>query len=355
MKLDVPGTAFHTEEKRSLIGISATVALLHLVGWGVLLGVVIPEQVRFGGNASTVLALAVSAYVLGVRHALDADHIVAIDNVTRRLISLGRRPISVGLWFALGHSTIVVVCVILIVVGIDVFAGSLLDDDSILRDISGMWGATVSGLFLILLGVLNLSALKGLRSMLKSARPGKYLESDLEEHLSHRGLYSKILQPLLKIIDKPIKMYPVGLVFGLGLDTAASVSLFVVGAAMMHDISWYGALVLPLLFTSGMTLFDSVDGILMNRVYRWASIDPYRKVYYNLVVTSVSVAVAFLVGGVGLISVLVDLGNPMANFIDLKYVGVTLIAAFGLFWISAFLWSRYVNRGIAGSPDSSVG
>ena len=335
MKRDVSGTALHSEEKHSLLWSSATVALLHLVSWGGLLGAVIPEQVRFGGSASTILALAGSAYFLGVRHALDADHIVAIDNVTRRLISLGRRSISVGFWFALGHSTIVVVSVILIGVGIDGFSGSLLDDNSILRDVSGKWGATVSGLFLILLGLLNLPALKGLRSMLKNARRGKYLESELEKNLGHRGLHSKVWQPLLKIIDRPIKMYPVGLVFGLGLDTAASVSLLVVGGAMMLNISWYGVLILPLLFTSGMSLVDGVNGLLMNRVFRWASSDPFRKVYYNLVVPSVSVAMAFLVGGVVLISVLVDLGNP------LQYLGITVITAFCLFWLSSLLWSRY--------------
>lgn len=331
---------FHEEEKRSLLGSGATIALLHLVGWGVLLGIVIPEQVSSGGNASTVLALAVSAYFLGIVHALDVDHIVAIDNVTRRLISLGRRPISVGFWFALGHSTIVLVSVVLIVVGIDGFAGTLLNDNSILRGISGVWGPAVSGLFLILLGFLNLSALKGLRSMRKIGRPDKHSESELEKNLVHRGLLSRIWQPLLKIIDKPIKMYPVGLVFGLGLDTAASISLLVVGGLVIDGLVWYGALVLPILFTSGMTLFDSLDGIVMSRVYRGASTDPDKKLQYNLIVTSVSVAVAFLVGGAVLLSMLFDLVNPGINFIDLQYWGIALVTAFCLVWISAVLWSR---------------
>jgi high-affinity nickel-transport protein len=341
LKLFEAKTVFHEEEKRSLLGSGATVALLHVVGWGVLLGIVIPEQVRSGGNTSTVLALALSAYFLGVVHALDVDHIVAIDNVTRRLISLGRRPMSVGLWFALGHSTIVLVSVVLIVVGIDGFAGTLLNDTSILRGISGVWGPAVSGLFLIFLGFLNLSALKGLRSMRKNDRPGKHSESELEKNLVHRGLLSRIWQPLLRIIDKPVNMYPVGMVFGLGLDTAASISLLVVGGLVIGDLVWYGALVLPILFASGMTLFDSLDGIVMSRVYRGASMDPDKKLQYNLVVTSVSVAVAFLVGGALLISMLFDLVNPSANFIDLRYLGVTLLTAFCLAWISALLWSRY--------------
>lgn len=331
---------FRQEEKRSLLGSGATVALLHLVGWGVLLGIVIPEQVRSGGDTSTVLALAVSAYFLGLVHALDVDHIVAIDNVTRRLISLGRRPISVGFWFALGHSTIVLVSVVLIVVGIEGFAGTLLNDNSILRGISGVWGPAVSGLFLILLGFLNLSALKGLRSMRKIDRSHRHSEIELERNLSHRGLLSRIWQPLLRIIDKPIKMYPVGLVFGLGLDTAASISLLVVGGLVIDDLVWYGALVLPILFASGMTLFDSLDGIVMSRVYRGVTMDPDRKLQYNLIVTSVSVAVAFLVGGAVLISMLFELVNPGIGFIDLEYWGFALVTFFCLVCISALLWSR---------------
>jgi len=343
LKLFEAETIFHEEEKRSLIGSGATVALLHLVGWGVLLGIVIPEQVRSGGNSSTVLALAASAYFLGVVHALDVDHIVAIDNVTRRLISLDRRPISVGFWFALGHSTIVLVSVVLIVVGIDGFAGTLLNDNSTLRGISGVWGPAVSGLFLILLGFLNLSALKGLRSIRKKDGPDKHSESELEKNLVHRGLRSRIWQPLLKIIDKPVKMYPVGLVFGLGLDTAASISLLVVGGLVIDDLVWYGALVLPILFASGMTLFDSLDGIVMSRVYRGASKDPDKKLQYNLIVTSLSVVVAFLVGGAVLISLLFDLVNPSIIFIDLQYWGLALFTAFCLVWISALLWSRIIE------------
>jgi high-affinity nickel-transport protein len=337
---------------------SSTVALLHLAGWGALILVVLPNQSHSGGDTALLLGLAVSAYALGVRHAFDADHIVAIDNATRRLIAAGRRPMSVGFWFALGHSTVVVVSVVLLVAGIDAFAGSISDDESELRIITGAWGALVSGVFLVFLGALNLSSLRGLRKVLKTVRSGQFVESDLEEHLNNRGFVNALLRPLSRIIDRPTRMYPIGLLFGLGLDTAASISVFVVAGVLTPNLPWYAVLILPILFTAGMTLFDSADGILMNRVYRWASIDPYRKVYYNLIVTGVSVCVAFLVGGIGLISVLTDLGIrgrvlEAISTIDLSLLGVALIVFFALVWIGASLFWKYRNQRLAPvSPGS---
>lgn len=336
-------SGYHLEEKRSLIGSGATVAILHLIGWGILSLLVLPEHAAAGGNPSTVFSLAVSAYVLGIVHALDVDHIVAIDNVTRRLISLGRRPVSVGFWFALGHSSIVMLSVVLITLGLGGFASSLSDDNSILSEISGVWGATVSGLFLILLGLLNLSALRGLRSMLKSEELGSHSDDDIEQKLAQRGLRSRIWHPLIRIIDRPVKMYPVGLVFGLGLDTAASISVLVVGGLVIEGLGWYGVLILPVLFTSGMTLIDSLDGVAMSRIYRGVFVNSRQKLHYNLVVTALSVAVAFIVGGSVLISMIVELVSPDANFIDLEYWGIGLVAVFFLIWISGLLASRLIG------------
>ena len=337
--------AIHADEKRSLLGMSATVVVLHIVGWGALLLLALPELSHAGGNGAVFLGFAVSAYALGVRHAFDADHIVAIDNATRRLVSAGRRPVSVGFWFALGHSTVVVVTVALLVVGIDAFAGNLSDGGSTLRHVAGLWGAAVSGVFLILMGALNLSALRGLRTMLRGVRSGQFVESELDGHLNNRGVINKVLRPVARLVDTPRKMYPVGLLFGLGLDTAASISLLVTGGVLTPNLPWYAVFILPILFTAGMALFDSADGILMNRVYHWASVDPYRKVHYNLIVTGVSVFVAFFVGGMGLMSVATDLGignGALDVFaaVDLNLLGETLIGVFAFIWISAALWRR---------------
>jgi len=337
--------AVHPAEKRSLLGMGAAVSALHLIGWGALFLFVLPDLARSGGNAAVLLGLAVSAYLLGVRHAFDADHIVAIDNTTRRLVATGHRPVSVGFWFALGHSTVVLLSVVLLVLGINAFAGGLADEGSALRQVTSVWGAAVSGLFLILMGALNLSSLKGLRQMLRDVRAGRFDQSELDGHLDNRGLINKILRPMSRLVDTPWKMFPIGVLFGLGLDTAVSISLFVFAGVLTPNLPWYAAMVLPVVFMAGMTLFDSADGILMNHVYRWASTDPLRKVYYNLIVTGVSVFVAFFIGGMGLMSMLTDLGVgggalALLTALDLNFLGVILIGVFALAWLSAAVWWR---------------
>ncbi|MDJ0324756.1 HoxN/HupN/NixA family nickel/cobalt transporter [Cryobacterium sp. PH31-AA6] len=338
--------AIHPAEKRSLLGMGVAVGALHLIGWGALFVFVLPGLARSGGNPAVLLGLAVSAYLLGVRHAFDADHIVAIDNTTRRLIATGRRPVSVGFWFALGHSAVVLVSVVMLVVGINAFAGGLADEGSALRQIAGVWGAAISGLFLILMGALNLSSLTGLRRVLRDIRAGRFVQSELDGHLANRGLINRLLRPMSRLVDAPWKMFPIGVLFGLGLDTAASISLFVFAGVLTPNLPWYAAMVLPIVFMAGMALFDSADGILMNHVYRWASTDPVRKVYYNLIVTGVSVFVAFFVGGMGLMSMLTDLGvgggvSTVVAALDLNSLGAILIGLFALAWLSAVLWWHF--------------
>ena len=324
----------------------AAVVALHMIGWGTLFLLVLPDLARSGGNTAVLLGLAVSAYLLGVRHAFDADHIVAIDNATRRLVAAGRRPVSVGFWFALGHSTVVLVSVVLLVLGINAFAGSLTNEGSALRQTTGVWGAAVSGVFLILMGALNLSSLKGLRQVLRDLRSGRFVESELDGHLDNRGVVNRLLRPMSRLVDRPWKMFPIGVLFGLGLDTAASISLFVFAGVSTPNLPWYAVLVLPVVFMAGMALFDSADGILMNHVYQWASVDPLRKVHYNLIVTGVSVFVAFFVGGIGLMSMLTDLavGRGTVDLFtagDLNFLGAILIGVFALAWLSAVLWWRF--------------
>ena len=333
-------------ERRSLLTVGAAVTGLHLLGWGALLVLVLPAQDEHGGNTAALLALAISAYALGVRHAFDADHIAAIDNATRKLLAENRPTTSTGFWFALGHSSIVMISVLLLAMGLETIAGGLSDENSGLRSAAGIWGATISGLFLLAVGALNLPALLNLHRIRRTLHTGPLDEADLQHHLDHRGVLHRLLRPLSRLIDRPARMYPIGFLFGLGLDTAASISLFVLTGALAPSLPWYTLMVLPILFTAGMTLFDSTDGILMSRLYRWASAGPRRKVNYNLVVTAVSVSVAFLIGGTGLLTVLAELaGSPTGllhamTAINLNFLGVALIMFFTLTAFTALLWKK---------------
>ncbi|WP_222844957.1 hypothetical protein [Kocuria sp. CNJ-770] len=205
--------------------IGAAVVLLHLIGWGALLGLAAGAG---PGGDGLLLGLGLSAYALGVRHAFDADHIAAIDNATRALMARGRESAATGFWFALGHSSVVLLSVLLLALGVEVFAGGLADEGSGLRRAAGLWGGTVSGLFLLTAGLLNLAVLLRLRRAHSSARAGALGPAELDAHVDGRGLLHRLLHPVTRVVDRPARMYPVGLLFGLGLDTAASIGLFVV-------------------------------------------------------------------------------------------------------------------------------
>lgn len=346
-------TAPHRSRKqlRSLTGIAATVLGLHLAGWGALFAWLLPAQGAAGGNPGVLLGLAVSAYALGVRHAFDADHIAAIDNATRQFLARNRPTATTGFWFALGHSSVVVLSVLALALGVEAFTGGLIDEDSALRRSAGIWGGTVSGVFLLAAGTLNLPALRSLHHLRRAAGTGTDKETGkgtgkgtideslLHNHLNRRGVLHRVLHPLTRAVDRPVKMYPVGFLFGLGLDTAASISLFVVAGALAPGLPWYAAMVLPVLFTAGMTAFDSADGLMMARLYSRAAGDARRTLDYNLVVTGVSVFIAFLIGGMGLLSVAADVLQPSGGIlevvtaIDLNFLGITVIALFALIWV----------------------
>ena len=337
--MDNPAPAQPQTQTRSLTGMGATVLGLHVAGWGALFAWLLPAQAAAGGNAGTLLGLAVGAYALGVRHAFDADHIAAIDNATRRFLTRGRATVTTGFWFALGHSSVVVLSVLALALGVETFAGGLADEDSTLRQAAGIWGGTVSGLFLLTAGLLNLPALRSLHRLRRARGDGPVDEAELHTHLNKRGVLYRVLYPLARRVDRPVKMYPVGFLFGLGLDTAASISLFVVAGTLAPSLPWYSVMVLPVLFTAGMTAFDSADGWMMNRVYRAASVDARRTLDYNLVVTGVSVFIAFLIGGMGLLSVAAEVLRPFGGMlevvtaVDLNFLGITVIAFFALTWM----------------------
>src|SRR6478609_311509 len=334
-------------ERRSLWGMAGFIAALHLVGWGVLIGLVSPAHYQVAGQLFGV-GLGVTAYTLGMRHAFDADHIAAIDNTTRKLMAEGQRPMSVGFWFSLGHSSVVFVMVALVAFGIRALAGAIEDDSSTLQQVTGVWGTAVSGVFLVLIGLINLAALVGILKVFRRMRAGDYDEAELDAQLDKRGLLNRILGRVTRTVRSSWHMYPVGLLFGLGFDTVTEVGLLVVaGGAAAANLPWYAVLVLPVLFAAGMSLLDTIDGSFMNFAYGWAFSKPVRKIYYNITITSLSVAVALVIGVIELAGLLGDkLGitdGPLAwvASIDLGDVGFWIVGIFVVTWLVAVAVWRY--------------
>jgi high-affinity nickel-transport protein len=342
--VDPPDVRARPEWAR-LAGLLAVIGVMHLVAFGLLFGVVVPAHLSAGGQVFGV-GLGLTAYTLGLRHAFDADHIAAIDNTTRTFMAEGRRPVSVGFWFALGHSS-VVFALALLVVGGTRLVGTLTSADSDVHRILGIAGTSVSGLFLYLIGALNLVALLGILRVFRRLRSGEFDEAELEAHLNQRGLLSRLLRGVLRSIRRPSQMFPVGLLFGLGFDTASEVTLLVLaGTGAAAGLPWYAVVVLPLLFASGMTLLDTLDGTFMNFAYDWAFANPVRKIYYNLAVTGLSVAVALIIGTVELVTVLHDdagWNGPVIDWLsglDLNNVGFVVVGLFALAWAGALAYWR---------------
>jgi high-affinity nickel-transport protein len=339
-------------DRRSLIGMAAFIVVLHVVGFGLLFGVIVPQHLSLGTSGVYDVGVGVLAYTFGMRHAFDADHIAAVDNTTRKLLADAegdddaRKPLSVGFWFSLGHSTIVFTLSFLLAAGVKTLAGQVTDGGSALHSLTGLVGASVSGTFLWILGLLNLVVLVGIVRVFREMRSGRYDERQLEEHLNKRGFMNRFLGGMTKSVRKPWHIYPVGLLFGLGFDTATEVGLLVIaGGAAAVNLPFYSILVLPILFAAGMCLLDTVDGVFMNAAYGWALAKPVRKVFYNITITSVSVAVALVIGTVELTGVLVhELGvtsGPLALVADipLDYAGYAIVAMFVLAWaVAAVVW-----------------
>ncbi|MED7952881.1 HoxN/HupN/NixA family nickel/cobalt transporter [Streptomyces sp. BE20] len=324
------------------------IAAMHVVAFGTLFLLVAPNDYTVGTQVFGV-GLGVTAYTLGMRHAFDADHIAAIDNTTRKLMADGQRPISVGFWFALGHSSIVMAMAALVAGGAQ-FAGTLVDEESSVHGVLGVIGTSVSGTFLYLIAALNLFALAGIYKVYKAMRAGQFDERQLEKHLDERGFMNRILGRLTKSITRPGQMYPLGVLFGLGFDTATEVALMVMaGSGAASGLPWYAILCLPLLFACGMSLFDTLDGTFMNFAYHWAFSNPVRKVYYNLTITGLSIAVAFLIGTIELVSVLhekLDLTDPVSTWIaeiSLDNVGYVIVGLFVVVWACALGYWRISN------------
>ncbi|MGV1089137.1 MAG: HoxN/HupN/NixA family nickel/cobalt transporter [Mycobacterium sp.] len=326
-------------------GLVAAIAALHLIGFGTLFLLIVPHHYQLGTQVFGI-GLGLTAYTFGLRHAFDADHIAAIDNTTRKLTADGAKPKSVGFWFAMGHSVMVLVLAVLVVAATKV-AGTLLDDDSPVRHNLGIAGTVSSGLFLYLIGIVNIVALIGIWRVFRGMRRGQFDEHELEEHLNNRGVLARILRPIMTRLTHPAQMFGVGVLFGLGFDTATEVALLALaGTGAAAGLPWYAVLTLPVLFAAGMTMMDTADGMFMTVAYDWAFANPVRKVYYNLTITGLSVAVAILIGTIELVSVLHDdlnLTNPLTEWIsgiDLNSFGFVIVGLFVLTWTAAIAYWR---------------
>ena len=347
---------------RSLGAMAGFIVLLHVIGFGILFGFVIPNHYQLGGdNPVFTVGVGVLAYTFGLRHAFDADHIAAVDNTTRKLMADNaekqadgvpaediRKPLSVGFWFSLGHSTIVFALAFLLSVGVKALAGQVENDDSELHSVTGVIGASVSGVFLWILGILNLVVLIGIIKVFRDMRHGVYDEAQLEEQLNKRGFMNRFLGGLTKSVREAWHIYPIGVLFGLGFDTATEVGLLVLaGGAAAFNLPFYAILVLPILFAAGMCLMDTIDGVFMNAAYGWAFARPVRKVFYNITITAISVAVALIIGTIELIGVLADQADitsgPLSAIADipLDYAGYGIVALFFLAWAVALAVWRY--------------
>ncbi|GAA2552393.1 HoxN/HupN/NixA family nickel/cobalt transporter [Pseudonocardia hydrocarbonoxydans] len=350
-------------DKVSILGMVGFVLLLNVVGWGVLVLVIAPQNLALGSTGAFGVGLGLTAFLLGVRHAFDADHIAAIDNTTRKLVGEGKPALGTGFWFSLGHSSVVFGLSLLLAVGVGVLAGPVQDENSQLQQTLGLIGTIVAGVFLILIGLMNLFAVIGIARVFRRMRTGELDEAELERQLHNRGFLARLLGRVMRRVSKPWHMYPVGLLMGLGFDTATQVALLVLAAGSALTLPWYAILVLPVLFAAGMSLFDTADGIFMARAYGWAFLKPVRKVFYNLTVTVLSVIVALVVGVILLIGLLTEkLGidtGPLAAIgtLDLNYVGYTVVALFVMTWLVALaIWKfgrieeRYGITTNSGSP-----
>jgi high-affinity nickel-transport protein len=346
--------SLNKDDRTSIGGMYGFIVFLHVIGFGVLLAFVVPRGYNLGATGIYGVGVGVLAYTFGLRHAFDADHIAAVDNTTRKLMADNaetgntRKPLSVGFWFSLGHSTIVFMLTFLLSAGVKALAGQVENRSSELHSVTGVIGASVSGVFLWILGILNLVVLVGIIRVFLQMRTGIYNEQELENQLNKRGFMNRILGGLTRSVRKPWHIYPVGVLFGLGFDTATEVGLLVLaGGAAAFSLPFYAILILPILFAAGMCLMDTTDGVFMNAAYGWAFAKPVRKVFYNITITALSVAVALIIGTIELIGVLDDqagiVSGPLAwiGSIPLDYAGYGIVALFVLAWLIALAVWRF--------------
>jgi nickel/cobalt transporter (NiCoT) family protein len=340
--------SFDSGERKRLAGFFGGVGLLHVAGWGLLLAV--------AAGRPTILALGGLAYTFGLRHAFDADHIAAIDNTTRKLLQDGRKPVGVGFFFSLGHSTVV----FLVAAALGLAVKWVVDGQ--LRTTGGIVGTIVSGGFLLLIGLFNLVILVGIVRVYRKLKAGGYDEQSLDLDLTAGGFMSRIFGRLFRVIHHSWQMYPIGFLFGLGFDTASEVAILAISAgAAANGLPFVAVIALPLIFAAGMSLMDTADGAFMAKAYSWAFTSPIRKVFYNLTMTSLSVFVALFIGAIEIMQALIQafalrggMFGAIAGFDLVGRAGYFIVAAFVLAWVAALLiykarriderWASLVDR-----------
>ena len=338
--LDRPlgATSARSTATQRLVAVFSAVGLLHLLGWGGLILLVGPRYPALAGAG-------ILAYTLGLRHAFDADHIAAIDNTTRKLLQQGQKPMGVGFFFSLGHSS--VVFIMALALG---FAAQFVSQNiGAFKSIGGVVGTAVSGGFLYVIGLINLVALIGIIQVFRKMRRGQY-DAQMEDDLLSGGVIFPFVRPLFRFISRSWQMYPIGLMFGLGFDTATEVAfLALAGGFAAKGLPIWAILPLPILFAAGMSLMDTADGAFMARAYHWAFSNPIRKVFYNLTITGLSVGVALFIGTVELLQVVAGqlhwsggLWSLITTF-DLNKIGYGVVTIFVVVWAVALLYWRLAH------------
>ena len=358
---------FTRQELPSLIGVFSVVAFLHIAGWGLFIHFNSNPAYSSLTDSSGALVYAGAgalAYSFGLRHAFDADHIAAIDDTTRLMLAKGKNPLALGLFFSLGHSTIVLA----LCIGVAFAARQAAKFQKDFAETGGLIGASVSTVFLYLVGILNLIILIGIIKVWKQAKTGKFSHQHLTDLLNERSLMRRVFKGAFKKgFDNSRQLYPVGVLFGLGFDTATEVALLALSAtAAVGTVGGFlpplAIIALPLIFAAGMTLMDSLDGIFMTKAYAWAFTSPLRKIYYNITTTGLSIFVAFVIGTIQFVSVLADKTN-IDNYqpftfiasLDLNRVGYFIVASFvGAWLISVLIWrlGRYEARYSSGIKET---
>jgi nickel/cobalt transporter (NiCoT) family protein len=341
---------------------------VNAAGWAIFVWCVMPHHFDYRGMDGTRglgvgLGVAITAWFLGFRHAFDADHISCIDNTTRKLMADGKRPLGTGFFFSFGHSTIIMIVGVGITMAARAVFGAMVNPSSVYETAGGAAGTLASAGFLYLIALLNLIVLAGIFKVFREMRSGAYDEAQLEAQLQARGLMYRFFGRFMKSINHTWQLYFVGLVFGIGFDTATEVVLLAATAyAAIQGLPYYAVLALPFLFAGGMMLFDTLDGAFMNFAYGWAFARPVRKVYYNLVITGLSIGAAFIIGTIEILGILTSevhlrgaFWSAMAGF-NINVAGFCIAGLFVAVWAAALAyWTASVAVVPAGAPDRGPG
>jgi nickel/cobalt transporter (NiCoT) family protein len=366
-------SALAAREWGRLAAMFGFILAINALGWGIFILYVMPHHFDYKGEGGSRglgvgLGVAITAWLLGFRHAFDADHISCIDNTTRKLMADGKRPLGSGFFFSFGHSTVIVAVGVGITVAARAVFGAVVDPSSVYETAGGTIGTVLSAGFLYLIAVLNLIVLAGIVKVFRQMRAGAYDEQQLEAQLQARGLMYRFFGRFMRSINHTWQLYFVGLVFGIGFDTATEVVLLAATAyAAIQGLPYFAVLALPFLFSGGMMLFDTLDGAFMNFAYGWAFARPVRKVYYNLVITGLSIGAAFIIGTIEILGILTDevhlhggFWDLMANF-DINAAGFCIAVMFVLVWAAALIYWR-VGRvedrwsvAVPGRPEQEPG